>query len=104
MSEIAMLEDAADIAAYDAAKARFLKDGGEALPADVSAFMLKGASLLTALRKRRGLSQIELASKASLSQGYLSDLETGRRRGGARTLDALARALDAPRAWFAPSD
>ena len=104
MSEIAMLEDAADIAAYDDAKARFLKDGGEALPADVSAFMLKGASLLTALRKWRGLSQIELASKASLSQGYLSDLETGRRSGGARTLDALARALDAPVVWLAPAD
>ncbi len=92
-------EDAADIAAYDAAKSEFDASGGQALPLEVSAMMLKGISLLRSLRKWRGLTQVELAGKAGIQQGFLSDIELDRRKGSADTLVALAGALDVPAGW-----
>jgi hypothetical protein len=44
-------EDAADAAIYDARKVELARGADAALPAEVSAAMLRGASLLTALRK-----------------------------------------------------
>jgi len=41
--------------------------------------MLRGDRLLKALRKWRGLTQMQMAAKTGLAQGYLSDLESGRR-------------------------
>ena len=93
-------EDAVDVAIYDARKAEMARGANTALPVEVSAAMLRGASLLTALRKWRGLTQNDLANRLEISQGYLSDLESGRRKGASETLEALASALDAPRAWF----
>ena len=93
-------EDAVDVAIYDARKAEMVCGANAALPVEVSAAMLRGASLLTALRKWRGLTQNDLANRLEISQGYLSDLESGRRKGASETLEALASALDAPRAWF----
>lgn len=92
-------EDAADTAAYDAAKAEFDASGQQTLPPEVSAMMLKGMSLLRALRKWRGLTQVELAGKAGIQQGYLSDIELDRRKGSADTLVALAGALNVPAGW-----
>lgn len=93
-------EDEADIAAYDAAKAEFAASGGEALPPELSALILKTRSRLAALRKWRGLSQADLAAKVGIQQGYLSDLETKRRAGSAETIERLAVALEAPAAWI----
>jgi DNA-binding transcriptional regulator YiaG len=93
-------EGAADAAIYDARKSELAQGASSALPAEVSAAMLRGASLLTALRKWRGLTQNDLAARLDISQGYLSDLESGRRKGAPETLDALASALNAPRAWL----
>jgi DNA-binding XRE family transcriptional regulator len=92
-------EDAADIAAYDAAKAEHNASGQQILPQAVSAMMLKGMSLLRALRKWRGMTQVELAGKAGIQQGFLSDIELDRRKGSTETLVALAGALDVPRGW-----
>ena len=93
-------EELADIAAYDHAKAEHIASGGVALPPDVSAMMLKGMTLPLALRKRRGLTQAQLADASGIQQAYLSDIETRRRHGSAQTLAALARALDVPVGWL----
>ena len=93
-------EDAADVAAYDAAMAEIACGRDGALPGEVSALLLHGASLVTAIRKWRGMKQTELAKRAGLSQGYLSDLESGRRKGAAETLHAITKALDVPRDWL----
>ncbi|QLP98652.1 MAG: helix-turn-helix transcriptional regulator [Rhodoblastus sp.] len=95
-------EDAADAALFDARMADLAAGRDAALPPEVSAHILKGASLLTALRKARGMTQTELAERAGLGQGYLSDLETGRRKGAADTLAALATALECPAQWLTP--
>jgi transcriptional regulator with XRE-family HTH domain len=47
------------------------------------------------------MSQAELAAKVGIGQGYLSDLETKRRKGVASTIERLAAALDIPVAWIA---
>jgi DNA-binding XRE family transcriptional regulator len=48
------------------------------------------------IRKWRDLTQAELTEAVGMTQGYLSDLENGRRRGTAESLAKLARALHVP--------
>jgi transcriptional regulator with XRE-family HTH domain len=62
--------------------------------------MLRGDSLLRALRRWKGMKQLDLALGAKLVQGYVSDLESGRKGGTPKTLRALARALDVDPAWL----
>ena len=93
-------EDAADVAAFDAAMAEVAVGLAAPLPAEVSAFLLRGASLVAAIRKWRGMKQTELAERTRLSQGYLSDLESGRRKGVPESLKAIAKALDVPANWL----
>jgi len=70
------------------------------LPAEVSAYLMSGDRLLRALRRWRKMTQGELANRAGLAQGYVSDLESGRREGTSETLASLARALDVSEGWL----
>jgi hypothetical protein len=92
-------EDADDVAMYDARKAE-LAAGGGMLPPEVSAAILRGDSRLKAIRNWRGRTQTYLNFKTGISQGYLSDLESGRRTGTSETLAKLAQVLDVPMAWL----
>jgi DNA-binding XRE family transcriptional regulator len=92
-------EDADDLAIYDARKAELIA-GGVVLPLAVSAAILRGDSRLKAIRRWRKETQLNLASKTDIGQGYLSDLENGRRIGTPETLTKLARALDVPVEWL----
>jgi DNA-binding XRE family transcriptional regulator len=93
-------EDAADVAAYDAAMAEIAADPDSRLPVEISGFMLKGDRLLAAIRKWRGLTQVEVSAAAGIAQGYLSDLEAGRRHGSVETLRSLAKAMNVPESWL----
>ena len=46
------------------------------------------------VRKQKGISQEELAERADLSAQYISQIETGRKRGSLPTYNKLAKALD----------
>ena len=92
-------EDADDVAIYDARKAE-LAAGGGVLPPEVSAAMLRGDSRLKAIRNWRGETQMHLEFKTGIGQGYLSDLENGRRTGTRETIAKLAQALDVPKEWL----
>jgi hypothetical protein len=92
-------EDADDVAAYDARKAE-LAAGGAVLPPEISAAILRGDSRLKAVRSRRGGTQTHLSAGTGIAQGYLSDLESGRRTGSAETIAKLAQALDVPADWL----
>lgn len=48
------------------------------------------------IREWRQMTQAELTDTVGMTQGYLSDLENGRRRGTAESLAKLARALRVP--------
>ena len=93
-------EDAEDVAVYDQRKADLAAGVDARLPPEVSARMLRGESLLKALRNTRDVTQMHLAFKTGLGQGYLSDLESGRRKGTPETLKAIATALDVPAEWL----
>jgi DNA-binding XRE family transcriptional regulator len=89
-------EDADDVAIYDARKAA----GGDVLPPEVSAAILRGESRLKAIRNWRDETQLHLSSKTGIGQGYLSDLESGRRAGTTETIAKLAQALSVPVEWL----
>jgi len=92
-------EDADDVAIYDARKAE-LAAGGVVLPPEVSAAILRGESRLKAIRNWRGETQLHLNFKTGIGQGYLSDLESGRRTGTPETIAKLAQALSVPVEWL----
>jgi len=92
-------EDAGDVAIYDARKAE-LAAVGAALPLQVSAAVLRGEARLKAIRNWRGETQLHLKAKTDIGQGYLSDLETGRRAGTPETIAKLAQALNVPVEWL----
>ena len=92
-------EDADDVAIYDARKAE-LAAGGVVLPREVSAAVLRGDSRLKAIRSWRGETQQHLEFKTGIGQGYLSDLENGRRTGTSETIAKLAQAMDVPVEWL----
>jgi antitoxin component HigA of HigAB toxin-antitoxin module len=91
-------EDAADVAAFDAAMAN--QAGRTPLPFEVSQSILKGDSLLKALRLWRKETQLHLAFKTHTSQGLISDLENRRRDLTVEMARRLAKALDVPRTWL----
>lgn len=93
-------EDAADLHIALERKAALVNGDDGVLPVEVSEAMLKGSSYLTALRKWRGLTQVQLAERSEVSQGFLSDLESRRRKAGPETLRALAAALAIPERWL----
>ena len=95
-------EDAELTAIFDERMAELAIRPDAALPAEVSAFLLSGDRLLRALRRWRKMTQGELARRAGLAQGYVSDLESGRREGPMETLASLARALDVRESWLVP--
>ena len=92
-------EDAEDVAIYDARKAE-LAAGGVVLPPEVSAAILRGESRLRAIRNWRDETQLHLTFKTGIGQGYLSDLESGRRTGSPETIAKLAQALNVPVEWL----
>jgi DNA-binding Xre family transcriptional regulator len=70
------------------------------LPESVSTAILKGDSVLKALRNWRGLTQVQLAEAAGIGQGFLSELEGRMKTGSPETLTKLAQRLDVPVGWL----
>lgn len=58
------------------------------------------AVALAVLREKDGHSKSSLAEAAGMSLGYLSDLESGRRKGNPEVITKLARALNVPRSMI----
>jgi Helix-turn-helix len=99
----------ADEADEDAGTARIvarakkeIAEGGVLLPKDVVDRLAAGENPVRVLRKWRerdtpdGMTQMYLSFKTGLSQGYISDIETGRRAGTAAALKLIASVLDVP--------
>jgi len=82
-----LLEDAAASAAFHATRDQ------ESVPAELVDRLLAGENPLKVWREHRGLSQRALAARAGLDFTYLSQIETGARRGPVKTMKKLAQAL-----------
>jgi transcriptional regulator with XRE-family HTH domain len=72
------------------------------LPKDIVDRMTNGENPVRVLREWRerewpgGMTQMYLSHKTNLSQGYISDIENGRRTGTAAALRLIANALQVP--------
>jgi DNA-binding XRE family transcriptional regulator len=82
-----MLEDTAATAAF-----HFTRDQ-ETVPIEVVDRLVTGENPVKVWREHRGLSQVALAERAGLNIAYLSQIETGARKGSVRTMKKLAEAL-----------
>ena len=76
---------------------RALKEGREVvLPKTVADRLANGENAVRVIREWRDLIQGELAVAVGISQNYLSEIETGRRKGPAELQKKFARALGVP--------
>lgn len=85
--------DAADIAAYDRAKAALAAGEDELVPGAVADRLLAGESPLRVWREHRGRTQTALAQAAGVPQSVISAVESGKRTPSLSALRALAKAL-----------
>jgi DNA-binding XRE family transcriptional regulator len=83
-------EDADAARAYDRAKAQ--RDH-ETVPIAVADALLAGQKPMRVWRDYRGMTQEQLAQAAGVRRAYITQLESGKRRGSAEVLARIARAL-----------
>jgi DNA-binding XRE family transcriptional regulator len=81
-----------DIRAYDEAK-KAIEQGEELIASEVTYAILDGENPIRVWREYRGLTQQQLAEIAGISVPYLSQIESGKRKGSAKVLRAIAEGL-----------
>jgi len=86
-------EMAQDIEDYDRAKAALENGDSELIPSEVIYSLLDGGNPIKVWREYRCISQQDLAEKIGISVSYLSQLETGKRKGSIEVLIDIAKAL-----------
>lgn len=89
VEEAEMLQD---VRAYDEAK-KAIEEGEELIPSEVTYAILDGENPIRVWRKYRGLAQQQLAGAAGISVPYLSQIESGKRKGRTEVLAAIAKEL-----------
>jgi hypothetical protein len=66
------------------------------IPKEVVDRIASGENALRALREWRGKTQLYVAHKTNIGQGYISDLESGRRKGTIAVWKKIADVLKVP--------
>ncbi len=84
-----IIEDAEDEAAIRA----FREQPEETFPAEVVRKLVDGKNPVAVFREYRGLTQRALAEAAGITQMYVSQIETGSRKGTVKVLRQIADAL-----------
>lgn len=80
-----------------------LSDGGDRQGVERDADLVALGERVRELRKQAGLTQEELAARASLSANYVGEVERGERNPGAKALFAIARGLSVSAALLLPN-
>jgi DNA-binding XRE family transcriptional regulator len=80
----------------DATDAKIARGEDVALPTAVWAEIESGEHPIRAIRKYRGLTQNDVAERAGPRQGYIADIEAGKKTGSAASLRAIAATLGVP--------
>ena len=70
--------------------------GASLIPMAVADRIAKGENPIRAIRDWKDVTQLYLSSKTNIGQGYISDLENGRRKGTTAALKEIARVLGVP--------
>jgi len=71
-------------------------EGAPLIPMDVAERIAAGEHPIRAVRVWRDITQLELSHRTNIGQGYISDLENGRRKGTVAALRVIAEALRVP--------
>lgn len=101
---VALAEDDEDAELIAIADARMADPVlSSTLPPEVSRAIFGGASLLRAVREWRDVGQVKLARDIGSSQGFVSDLERGRRAMTDEVRLRIAAALEVPADWLGGS-
>ena len=66
------------------------------IPKEVVDRISNGENALRVLRDWRGKTQLDISRKTNIGQGYISDLESGRRKGTTAALKKIAGVLKVP--------
>ena len=66
------------------------------IPKQVIDRIADGESALRVFREWRGKTQLQISHKTNIGQGYISDLESGRRKGTTAALKKIADVLKVP--------
>ncbi|MDF1608499.1 helix-turn-helix domain-containing protein [Hoeflea sp. YIM 152468] len=85
-------EDMIDTLEANAIMAR-IKEGEETWPHELVVALAQTDSRIRTYRKYRGLTMMQLAEAAGISQPYLSDIENGKKAGSIDVLKRIAAAL-----------
>ena len=93
---VARLQEAEEDEGTARVAERVLAEGGPSIPKEFVDRLADGENALRVFREWRGLTQVELATATGLSQGHISDIETGRRTGTPAALRQIADALQVP--------
>lgn len=105
-AEYERLKALSDEAAEDIGTARLVarakKDDDLRLPITVVEQLASGENPIRVLRDYREMTQQELAVSVQIKQGYLSDIETGRRKGPFELHRKIAASLGVPFDLLAP--
>jgi len=80
-----------------------IASGAPLLPKHVVDRLTNGENPVRVLREWRDVTQLYLSFKTNLSQGYISDVETGRRKGTAAALRLIADTLKVPLDLLVPA-
>lgn len=90
VAEADMLQDIRD---YDEIKVALASGEEELIPSEVTYALLDGENPIRVWREYRGLTQQQVATQAGISKPYLSQLESGQRKGTTQVLAEIAKAL-----------
>ncbi|MBY5408635.1 helix-turn-helix transcriptional regulator [Rhizobium leguminosarum] len=88
------LEERADEESVSAYKQRLADGEEELMPAEFADRIIKGESAIRVWREFRAMTAHELAEKAEISAGFLSQIERGERDGSFETIKKIATALE----------
>lgn len=102
----ALLAAAGDEEAEDRAMVRLTEEvlarNEPSYPSSFAMPLMNGATPVRAARKHAGLTQPALAAAVGITQGYLSDIERGTKRGADDVLARIAAATGVDPAWLRP--
>ena len=70
--------------------------GAPLIPKQIVDRIANGENPLRVLREWRDMTQLELSFKTDIGQGYISDLESGRRKGTTAVLKKIAGTINVP--------
>jgi len=96
LTKAAEADEDAGTARLVARARRDVAEGAPLIPMDVAERIVAGQHPIRAVREWRDMTQMELSYRTNIGQGYISDLESGRRKGTVAALRIIAEKLRVP--------